>query len=87
MSCLLYVRNREIDLTANNIREHVMNKDMDISDQIDEYANDYDICIGLYYVGEKEINEIHSSIVFIDNIIYKAPYKMLASFHGPRRDR
>ncbi len=75
------VRNREIDLTANNIRDHVMNKDMDISDQIDEYANDYDICIGLYHVGEKEITEIHSSIVFIDNIIYKAPDKMLTSFH------
>ena len=83
MSDTLYekVKNKEVELTANNIRQLVKSDEKNINEHIDEYSEEYDICIGFYKVGDDGIKEIHSSVVFIDNIIYNAPEKMLSAFY------
>ena len=83
MSDTLYenVKKREIEDTSKYIIEQVMSGDLDISEKIDDYAGENNICIGLYGVENGQPNELHSSLVFVDNIIYNASSEMLSSIY------
>ena len=75
------VKKREMDRTAHNIVKSVKSNSRDINEQIEDYSEKYDVCIGLYTVDAGEIIEIHSSVVMIDNIIYNASPNTLNSFY------
>ena len=89
MSDELYenVKRREIDSTAKDIRSYVENNGSDVKSKMDEYAEDYDMCIGLYHVEADKITEIHSSVVFANNVIYKAPEQMLRSLYDQAQSK
>lgn len=89
MSDTLYenVKRREIEGAAKELRDSIVQNDSAIKDKIDKYSEDYDMCIALYHIGEDKITEIHSSIVFADNVIYNAPNKMLRSLYDLAQKR
>ena len=75
------VKKREMDRTAHSIVKSVKSNFRDINEQIEDYSEEYDVCIGLYTVEAGEIIEIHSSVVMMDNIIYNASPNTLNSFY------
>lgn len=83
MSDALYenVKTREIEATAKYIRDQVISGSSETNEKIDEYSDENNICIGLYLVEKGEIKELHSSLVFLDNIIHNASPKMLSSIY------
>ena len=83
MSDRLYenVKKREIQRTAKDICACVRSEVQDLEEQIDRYAEENNICIGLYHVMGGEITEVHSSIVLLENIIYNASDDTLNSFY------
>ena len=83
MSDVLYenVKKREMDSTVKYIKECVERGYSDVYEKIDEYSHENDICIGLYKITDGNISEEHTSLVFVDNIIYNASQKMLETMH------
>ena len=83
MSDVLYenVKKREMEATSEYIKDRVKNGYSEIKDSIDEYADENDICIGLYSISEGVITEEYTSIVFVDNIIHNASSSMLSSIY------
>lgn len=83
MSDALYenVKKREIEATAKYIRDQVISGEPEINAEIDEYSDENNICIGFYSVENGRITELHSSLVFVDNIIHNASPKMLSSIY------
>ena len=84
MSDALYenVKKREMESTAKHIKEIAVDGYEDIFDDIDKYAHENDICIGFYSIVDGVITEKHTSLVFVDNIIYNASDEMLHSIYS-----
>lgn len=84
MSDTLYenVKKREMDATARYLKDRVAEGYSDINEKIDEYSEENDICIGLYLINEGNLEEKHTSLVFVDNVIHNASPKMLESIYN-----
>lgn len=63
------VKQREIDLTSEQLNESLRSESADVGDTVPELAERYNVCIKIYSVNEGEFTEEHSAIVLVNSII------------------
>ena len=71
MSDELYanIKQREIDLTAEQLNVLLKDESAEIGGTIEELANRYGVCIKIYSVNDDEFTEEYSAIVLMNSII------------------
>ena len=74
MSDALYanVKQREIDVTAEQLKELIINESEELGNTVEDLAERYNVCVKIYSVDNGSFNEVHSAIVLVNSIITNA---------------
>ena len=83
MSDTLYatVKQREVDSVSKSLENLIKNDSEELAEKVDEFAEDYNICIKLYSVEDGAFVEEYSAIVLVNSMISNANEENLKHFY------
>ena len=87
MSDALYanVKQREIDVTAEQLKELIINESEELGNTVEDLAERYNVCVKIYSVDDGSFSEVHSAIVLVNSIITNTKDENIKFFYRQAR--